>query len=171
MATIKVANKAKLLGGFIGSNLTGGPVPLTSIPKTKHRSQPLPITEAPVECFAERRCAKATTVANEKPVIVVNTAFTRRKHMSSSNDSDNECVCPVKSRESSQEQSGRGKAGTDSAFVCDLSPSANDRPDLSKQGRAPYFARSNVHPGIHLPLANPMKEPLEKRKLSDESMV
>jgi len=31
MATIKVANKAKLLGGFIGSNVTWGPVPLTSI--------------------------------------------------------------------------------------------------------------------------------------------
>ena len=31
MATIKVANKAKLLGGFIGSNVTWGPVPMTSI--------------------------------------------------------------------------------------------------------------------------------------------
>ena len=31
MATIKVANKAKLLGVFIGSNVTWGPVPLTSI--------------------------------------------------------------------------------------------------------------------------------------------
>ena len=31
MATIKVASKAKLLGVFIGSNVTWGPVPLTSI--------------------------------------------------------------------------------------------------------------------------------------------